>query len=248
MNPSPTYIHYRIQWQVLGPESPGQRFEREKFQKFFDHLNADRHFGGYDDFSYRADRCELVKSRGTDARGGQAFSKVVYQADSLSMVEEWTEHSTDEFAQKIKVVLDDWFKCFPETLAVVQSCWVRALVLPIHVVDSRDFVGGAVLGLKPVLCSKLSEPPYKIGFTLGCRRRFGAVPMNLECIATSWRDNRSVWIEVRADTPLEQPLNATKHDQAETVFGRCTGFLKDEILPLLLHYDKGGNDIRPGVA
>lgn len=237
MKPSPTYIHYRVQWQVLGPESPGQRWERKKFQQFFEELNANREFSGYDDFSYRPDRCELVKARGTAPGGAQAFSKVVYDNDALSIVEEWTEESTPEFAQKIKVVLDAWFACFPETLAVVQTCAVRAITEPTSFDDSRRFLGDAVLGLEEGLKSSLQGPLYKVGFTLGCQRQQGMIPMNFECAASSWRDSRSVWTEVRALAPLAEPLNAAKHDQAEVIFGRCVDFMEKELLRLLLYYD-----------
>lgn len=246
MNPSPRYIHYRVQWQVLGPDSPGQRFDREKFQKFFEQLNSNRDFGGYDDFSYRADRCELVKSRGSAQTGGPAFSKVVYTPDSLTVVEEWTDHSTEEFAQKLKIVLDAWFGCFGETLALVQSSIVRALFEPRQVNDSRVFLGGRVLGLQPAFDSKLHGPVQKVGLTLGCERRFGEVPMTVECVATSWRDNRSVWMEVKAVTPLEKPLNAASHERAEAIFGRCVAFLTDELLPLLLYYDQKQEGANPG--
>lgn len=248
MTPSPTYIHYRVQWKVLGPESPGQRFEREQFQKFFEDLNANREFSGYDDFSYRPDRCELAKARGSAPQGGQAFSKVVYADDTLSIVEEWTDESTRDFAQKLKIVLDCWFGCFAQTLAVVQTCVVRAITTPAHFDDSRHFLGHAVLGLDKALGSRMQGPLYKVGFTLGCQRVQGKIPMNFECVASSWRDNRSVWLEVRADAPLAEPLNAARHDQAETLFGRCTEFLERELLELLLYYNSKDHDSDSGAT
>lgn len=240
MKPSPSYIHYRVEWKMLGPESPGQRFERKKFQKFFEELNKAQEFSGYDDFSYRPAACELAKSRGPTPQGGQIFSKIVYKNDELTVVEEWTDDSAEEFARKLKIVLDKWFMCFPETLAVVQTCVARALITPRHFDDSRHFLGGAVLGLESAIESTIQSRPHKIGFTFACQRQHGTVPMNLECAVSSWSDNRSVWIEVRAISPLAKPLNATNHDQAEVIFEQCTTFLNQEVLPLLQRYDKEG--------
>jgi len=248
MKPSPTYIHYRVQWQILGPQSPGQRFERERFQRFFEALNANRQFRGYDDFSYRTDRCELVKNRGTAQDGAKSFSKVVYADDALLIEEEWTDESTLDFVQKLKVVLDGWFKGFPETLAVVQTCSVRALMVPTHSPDSRQFLGDVVLRLQDGLKSSLQGQLLKVGVTLGCQRMQGTTPMNLECAASSWRDNRSVWIEVRALAPLAQPLNAATHDQAEAIFGRCVDFLEKEVIPFLVYYDRKNPDAEGGNA
>ena len=248
MKPSLTYVHYRIHWKVLGPESPGQRFEREKFQKFFEDLNANREFAGYDDFSYRADRCELAKARGTVPHGGQAFSKVLYESDTLSIVEEWTDESTREFTQKLNIVLDCWFKCFPQTLAVIQTCVVRAITVPAHFDDSRHYLGHAVLGLENTLGSVMQGPMHKVGFALGCQRQQGTIRMNFDCAANSWRDNRSVWLEVRADAQLSEPLSVAKHAQAEGIFGRCIDFLEDELLQLVLYYDEKDTDPKSGAT
>lgn len=248
MKPSPTYIHYRVQWQVLGPESPGQRFERTHFQRFFEELNSNREFKGYDDFKYRADRCELARDRGTAPDGAQAFSKVVYSNDTLSIAEEWTDEGKAEFSQKLKIVLDRWFRCFPQTLAVVQTCAVRALVVPTSSTDSRQFLGGVVLRLDDGLEASFREPLHKVGLTLGCQRLQGTIPMNLECAVSSWRDARSVWVEVRALAPLAQPLNAAKHDQAEAIFGRCVDFLENEVLQFLAYYDRKTPDDEKGTA
>ena len=237
MQASPSYIYFRVQWQILGPESPGQRFDREKFQKFFEKLNASKEFGGYDDFSYRADRCEFARKHGTTPEGGQVFSKVVYEKDSLSVVEEWTDLSSHDFSQKIKLVLDAWFNGFPETIGVVQSCWVRALA-PRHFQNSRDFLVETVLRLGDVFRDKLTEMPHSVGFSFASQRKFGVGTMNFDSKVSSWRDGRSIWIEVHGVEVLPEPLNVAKHDKAEAIFGRCKGFLETEMLPILDHYDE----------
>lgn len=242
MQPSPNYIHYRVHWQILGPDSPGQRFERAKFEEFFHKLNEDRRFSGYDDFSYRPNRCELAKS---PTPGGKSFSKVVYSSDAvdtLSIVEEWTEQSVDEFTKKLKIVLGVWFASFPQTLAVVQGCCVRALTSPAHYDDAREFIGNGVLGLGSVFESKLHGMPHKVGFTFACQRDVVSTTTNLECVANSWRDTRSVWVEVRGETLLKRPLNAAGHDQAEAIFAQCSGFLEGEVLPLLFEHDRAGEE------
>ncbi len=243
---SPTYIHFRVHWQILGPESPRQRFERETFQRFFEELNSNQELGGYDDFSYRPDRCELVKSRGVAPQGGQAFSKVVYSDDALTLVEEFTEDSVGEFSKKIKAVLGSWFRCFPQTLAVVQTCFLRALVDPGGFDDSRRFLSDGVLKLSQVFADKLDAKPHSIGFNFACQSKFGSVPMNLDATIRSWRETRSVWVEVKGSAPMDEPLNAAKHDKAEAVFGRCRNFLEKEVIPLLDEYDRGGTEQRDG--
>ncbi|UCE61091.1 MAG: hypothetical protein JSU63_04940 [Phycisphaerales bacterium] len=239
---SPNFIHFRIRWQILGPDSPGQGLERAMFQRFFDELNSNPEFGEYDDFSYRPDRCQLAKSRGTAQQGGQAFSKVVYSQDALSVVEEFTELSADEFSQKIKVVLSCWFKCFSQTCAIAQTSCLRALVTPVHFQNSRDFLANGVLKIGPALKEKLDDLPHSVGFNFACQRKPGNTPMNLEAKASSWRDGRAVWIEVTGVAPMDQPLNAVKHDQAQVVFGRCKEFLESEVIPLLNVYDREGTD------
>jgi hypothetical protein len=240
MKPSLTYVHFRVQWQILGPESPGQKFDREAFQKLFERLNQDRTFGGYDDFLYRGDRCELAKPRGSVAGGGQAFGKVAYGNDILTIVDEWSDASTNEFCQKIKMHLDAWFVCFPSTLAVVQTCWLRALATPVHYEDARQFLGDAVLSLGESFQQKFSAMPHTVGFTFACQRQQPSGPLDFESRISSWRDRRSVWIEVRGVAPLNPPVNAAKHDQAELVFDHCRRFLEDEVVRLLEAYDREG--------
>lgn len=237
VRPSPRYIHFRVRWQILGPDSPGQRFARTSFEDFFHKLNKDKHFAGYDDFSYRPERCELAQVRGSVEGGGQAFSKVVYDDDKLTIVDEWTELNAAEFAKRLKVVLDSWFDCFPQTLAVAQNSWIRALITPANFQDSREFVSNGILKLGKTLDTHLNQRPFKVGFTFGCQQEHSQSPLTLECEANSWRDKRSVWIEVRSLALLRQPLNAPKHDHAEPLFERGVHFLETEVLPLLNSFD-----------
>ena len=248
VRPSPRYIFFRVQWQVLGPESPGQRFHRDKFQEFFGKLNEDRKYGGYDDFSYRRDICELAKNRGTVPKGGQAFSKVIYAKDSLSLIEEWTEYNIDEFEQKIGLTLDTWFTCFPETLAVAQNCWLRAFLPISNYSNSRSYLRDGVLGLRDAFESKVDSKPYKVGFTFGCKRVYQSTTMDLECKVSSWGDERSVWVEIRGGALLNPPLNAPKHEQGRDVFGHCRRFFEAEVVPLLGEYDKVGGESDAGGA
>ncbi len=235
-------IHFRCEWQIIGPQSPGQRFERQRFQSFFENLNSNVEFGDYDDFSYRLDHCELGKVRGMSHQGGQAFSKVIYKDDALKLVEEFTAYSIDEFARQIKVVLDAWFECFSETVLVVQNCWIRGLVTPLHSDDSRAFLSETVLGLREGFATRLNEAPLSVGFNFVSQRQYESVPMTLEAKVSSWRDGRSIWIEVHGGVPMSEPLNAARHDRAEAVFGRCRTFLESEVIPLLSDYDRKEHD------
>ncbi len=238
MKASLTYIHFRVQWQILGPESAGQRFERDRFQRLFERMNQDRTFGGYDDFAYRGDHCEFGKLRGAVAGGGQAFSKLAYGNGVLTIVDEWSELSAKEFASKINAHLDAWFESFPQTLAVVQTCWLRALATPRHSEDARQFLGDAVLHLGESFKRSFSVMPHTVGFTFGCVRRLPARSLQFESKIQSWRDDRSVWTEVRGVSPVTPPMNAARHDEAGAIFESCQRFLEDEILPLLNAYDQ----------
>lgn len=244
MTKSPTYIHFRVQWQLLGPESPGQRFERQLFQDLLATLNADRRLGGYDDFSYRPDRCELAKVRETETPAGgvvEAFSKVLYENDRLTVVEEWAEMSTEEFARKLADILNAWFKHFPQTLAVIQRCWLRALVSPSHCADSRQFIGDLVLRLGEHLKRTFDQMPHQVGFTVGCQRSWDNQPVFLDTKVYSWRDNRSVWVEVGGMSPLAPPINATAVDRAQMLFAKCKDFLEGEVIKLLHRFDTGSS-------
>jgi hypothetical protein len=47
-----------------------------------------------------------------------------------------------------------------------------------------------------------------------------------------------VWLEVKSLALLREPLNAARHELAEAIFGRTTSFLENEMLPLLLYFDR----------
>jgi len=68
-------------------------------------------------------------------------------------------------------------------------------------------------------------------------RKYQQVPMIMDAKITSWRDDRSVWIEVNSNTTMPKPLNAVDHDSAEVVFDRGAEFLKNEIIPMLHEFD-----------
>jgi len=231
-------IHFRVKWQVIGPDSPGQQFTRDPFQAFFADLNSNKELGGYDDFSHRPGRCELTRTRGSSQYGGQSFSKILYEPDALTVVEEYATESIDEFARKMKIVLDHWFKSFPGTVIVLQNSCIRCLVAPASADNSRLFLSSRVLHLEDSFTSRLSELPQSVGFHFSSQRHHAGVPMNLDAKISSWRDNRSVWIEVNSNAPMPRPLNAVDHDAAESVFDKCRIFLTSEVIPLLRDFDR----------
>ena len=243
---SPNYIHFRIQWQLMGPNSPGLRFERQVFQDFWNDLRTDPLASDYDDFSYRPDRFELGKLRGDQPRGGQAFSKILYENDLLTVVDEWADVSADEFAQKFTRILSTWFKHFPQTLAVIQRCWLRALMEPRHFEDSRQFLGDRVLGLGGKLQASLHRMPHQVGFTFGCTRDVMNSSLLLDAKVNSWRESRSVWTEVAGVVPLRAPMNATNVETAQVPFAACKDFLEGEVIGLLTKFDEQPSDGEQG--
>lgn len=237
MKPSPSYIHFRMGWQLLGPESPGQWFEKEQFRAFWDKLNSGPLTSGYHDFSYRPNRCELAELRGEREDGGTPFSKISCQPDEITIVEEWAESSADEFAEKFTAVLQTWFEVFPQTFFVVQRSTLRALVQPTNFTDSREFLGDRVMELGPRVHTTFTNMPFKIGFTATCMKKVQDQELFVEATVNSWRDNRLVWVEVQGTAPLAAPLNAAHTDPARLLFGSCRTFLEDELLALLTSYD-----------
>jgi len=230
---SPNYIHFRVQWQLLGPEAPGQRFEKRLFQDFWATLGKDPVVGEYDDFSYRVDRCELASARPSHREDVKAFSKVLYTNDQLTVVEEWAEISASEFGKKLVSILNAWFRHFPNTCAITERCWLRALVAPVHSKDSRQFIGNRILALGGKLQSSLAEMPNRVGFTIGCERSHEGRRMGIDTKVNSWRDNQSVWIEVSGAAPLTPPINAAQTERARTLFATCKDFLEREVIGLL---------------
>jgi hypothetical protein len=235
---SPNYIHFRIQWQLVGRDSPGLRFPREQFQSFWADVNKDSNAGDYDDFIYRPDRCEMAKLRGEHATGGQAFSKIVWANDQLTVVEEWTECSAHEFGKRLISILSLWFRHFPTTAAVIQRCWLRALLQPTHFSDSREFLGNYVLHLKECLEGSFEKMPHQVGFTVSCARSSGDNPIIIDTKVNSWRDTPSVWVEVSGTTVLPVPINAANADKAQLHFATCLDFLEREVVGLLSKADE----------
>jgi len=242
MKPSPSYIHFRMGWQLLGPESPGQWFGKEQFRTFWDRLNDSGPLtSGYHDFSYRPNRCELAELRGQREDGRTAFSKISCQPDELTVVEEWAELTADEFAEKFTAVLKVWFEVFPQTFFVVQTSTLRTLVQPTNFNDSRIFLGDRVLNLGPKVHDTFTDMPFKIGFGASCMKKVHDQELFIDATVTSWRDNRLVWTEVQGTAPLAAPLNAGHIEPARLLFTSCRTFLEGELLALLTSYDIPGS-------
>ncbi len=236
---SPTYIHFRSQWQLLGPDSPGQPFERRSFQDLMNALNEQPEPIDFDDFSYRPDRCEMGKIRGTRPKGGGAeFTKLIYLNDQLTLVEEWADITADEFRQKFVKVLTNWFRFFPNTVIIAQNCCLRALVQPMNFPDSRQFLGDQVLKIGEPIQSTFETMPFKVGFTVTVLRPIQNYQLVIDTTINSWRDNRSVWVQVNGSSPIAPPINATNPETAKVPFEHCKNFLETEAIRFLNEFDK----------
>ena len=236
---SPTYIHFRVQWQMIGPDSPGQRYERKEFQKLFNKLNGPSIDADFNDFSYKPNVCEMSKLREATHHEGQSFSKLAYSNGRLTIVEEWAELTADEFEDKSIKILQAWFEIFPQSIAVYQDCVIRALIEPVHYKDSRVFLGDHVSGLGPAMQSSFRQMPFKIGFNASVERPIDEESkIFIDTLVNSWRDNRNVWVEVNGKTMLPKPINATSHHKAKYPFKTCRDFLEKEVVDLLRQFDK----------
>jgi hypothetical protein len=235
---SPTYIHFRSQWQLLGPESPGQSFERRSFQDLMNALNEQPEPIDFDDFSYRSDSCEMGRLRGTRPKGGGAeFTKLIYRSDQLTLVEEWAEITADEFKERFVKVLTNWFNFFPNTVIIAQNCCLRALVQPTSLPDSRQFLGDEVLKIGVPIQSTFQTMPFKVGFTVTVLRPIESYQLIIDTTVNSWRDNRSVWVQVNGSSPIAPPINATNPETAKKPFEYCKSFLETEAIRFLSEFD-----------
>ena len=235
---SPNYIHFRSQWQILGPDSPGQFSDRSRFQELMNILNKEPIALDFDDFTYRSDRCEMGKLRGNRPEGGAAFTKLTYSDKNLTLVEEWADISAQEFKEKFVSVLTAWFQIFPNTAIIAQTCNLRALVQPVNFNDSRQFLGDNILQIGPHMRETfLHGMPFRVGFTFGCVHKLPDCQIFIDTAVNSWRDNRTVWVEVNGISPMSQPINATNTGKTEQAFEACKCFLEDDVIKLLSKFD-----------
>lgn len=237
---SPNYIHFRNQWQILGLDSAGQWPDKKSFLELFNQLNSPPVDADFDNFSYKTDscQCDMVKLRGSPPEGGQAFTKFLCRSNQITLVEEWAETTADEFKDRFIGILEGWFKLFPYTAMIAQKCCLRALVQPANFNDSRNFLGDRIMKIGPPMESTFKGMPFKIGFTFTCIRESKGYNLFIDTTVNSWRDNRSVWVQVEGIYPMEKPINATNIEIAKFPFEDCRSFLQSEVISFLNQFDK----------
>jgi len=235
---SPNYIHFRNQWQILGLDSARQWPDRKSFQKLMNQLNEAPIDADFDDFSYRPGRCEMGKLRGSPSEGGVAFSKLVCISNQITFVEEWAEITADEFKDKFVHILRAWFDLFPNTAIIAQKCCLRALVQPTRFADSRKFLGDRIMTIGAPMQQTFKGMPFKVGFTFTCLRESQGYNLYIDTTINSWRDNKTVWVQVEGTYPMEKPINATNPEKAKFPFEDSKSFLEGEVISFLDHYDK----------
>jgi len=192
----------------------------------------------FSDFSYKPGQCEMGKIRGNHPDGGQSFTKLVCRPNQITLVEEWTENTADDFNNKSVEILKQWFELFPNTAIIAQKCCLRALVQPAVVHDSRSFLGDQVMSIGPQMKSTFKGMPFRVGFTFTCQRKTQGYNLFIDTTVNSWMDNKTVWVQVEGVYPMEKPLNATNHEMSQFPFKDCKGFLEDEVINFLNQYDK----------
>lgn len=233
---SPVYIHFRSEWQTLGFDSPGQWPEQKSFQELMNQLNQPSVGVEFHDFSYRPGRCEMGRLRGNHPDGGPAFTKLVCRPNQVTLVEEWTEATPDEFKNGFIGMLRNWFELFPTTAIVAQKCCLRTLIHP-TASDSRSFLGDRVMAIGHRMQDVFKGMPFKVGFTFTCLRKTRGYNLFIDTTVNSWRDNKTVWVQVEGTSPMEKPLNATNCDSAKIPFEECKSFLEDEVINFLHQCD-----------
>lgn len=235
---SPVYIHFRNEWQILGLGPQGQWPEQKLFQDLMNRLNDPPIGIEFHDFSYKPSQCEMGKTRSSYPDGGQAFTKLVCRPNQITLVEEWTENTADDFKNKFVGILKQWFELFPTTAIIAQKCCLRALIQPAVFSDSRSFLGDHVMDIGPRMHGIFKDMPFRIGFTFTCQRKIQDYTLFIDTTVNSWRDTKRVWVQVEGVYPMEKPLNATNHEKAQFPFEDCKGFLEDEVINFLNQYDK----------
>jgi len=235
---SPNYIHFRNEWQILGFDPPGRWPDRKSFQELMNQLNERPIVVDFDDFSYRSDRCEMGKLRNDPGEGGQAFTKLVCRTNHVTLVEEWTENTADEFKTRLVGLLNHWFRVFPNTAINAQKCCLRALVQPAAFDDSRGFLGDRIMTIGEPMQKTFKSMPFRVGFTFTCLRKTQGYNLYIDATVNSWRDNKTVWLQVEGTYPMEKPINATNPEITKLPFEDCKSFLEGEVLTFLNQYDK----------
>jgi len=237
---SPNYIHFRNQWQILGLDSTRQWPDRKSFQKLMNQLNEAPIDADFDDFSYRPGRCEMGKLRGAPPEGGASFSKLVCLPNQITLVEEWAEITADEFKDKFVKIVRAWFDVFPNTAIIAEKCCLRALVQATNFGDSRRFLGDRIMTIGAPMQQTFKSMPFKIGFTFTCLRKTQDYNLYIDTTVNSWKDEKSVWVQVEGTYPMEKPINASNLQIAKFPFEDCKSFLESEVIGFLNQYDKSG--------
>lgn len=234
---SPIYVHFRTQWQILGMDSVGHWPEKRLFLDLMNRFNEPPISADFDDFAYRANRCEMAKLRGASDEGGQKFTKFVCGTNEITLVEEWTENSADDFINSSVEMLKVWFGLFPSTAIIAQRCCLRALMQPSTCADSREFLGDRMMRIGPPMKQAFTEMPFKVGFTFTCRRQSGDYSLFIDTTVNSWRDNKRIWSQVEGTYPMEKPMNATNPELAREPFRDCKAFFEEEVIGFLNTYE-----------
>jgi len=234
---SPNYIHFRTQWQILGLDSAGRWPEKKDFLQLMNKLNESPINADFDDFAYRLDHCEMGKLRGSVPEGGRAFRKLACSINQITLVEEWVETTADEFKDKFVKVLGAWFSVFSDTAIIAQKCCLRALVQPANFSDSRKFLGDRIMNIGLPMQKTFKGMPFKVGFTFTCLRESRGYKLFIDSTVNSWRDNKSVWVQVEGTYPMEKPINATNPEASKFPFEDCKSFMESEVISFLNKYD-----------
>lgn len=90
----------------------------------------------------------------------------------------------------------------------------------------------------PQMQSAFKDMPFRVGFTFTCLRKIHDYTLFIDTTVNSWRDKKTVWVQVEGVYPMERPLNATNYDKAKFPFEDCKSFLEEEVIGFLNQYDK----------
>ncbi len=136
------------------------------------------------------------------------ISMASFAPDRIILREEFRPCTVEEFATRVVNVVGASYRTLNIPMSMGQQFWVRSLINPRHVEDSRQFVSERMLAGGQESLSVFGRPLH----TLGLRYTFPQTDTQTEIVnlrIEPWpQDPRSVWIEVISQ--FTQPISAEK--------------------------------------
>ncbi|MHC5062910.1 MAG: hypothetical protein ACYTG5_02915 [Planctomycetota bacterium] len=158
---------------------------------------------GYQNFQVSKDGIHLTNPGQTPG----TISMATYLPDRIVIREEYRPCTVEEFATRVVNVGDTSYRSLGVNLSLAQQFWVRTLVNPRHVNDSRKFVAERFLAGGMGSLSPFGRDLHSMGLRytfLAPEDQEGMFSLRLE----PWtQDCRSLWLEVVGQ--FTRPINSS---------------------------------------